>query len=96
MGNAAKGIAQVVTGSDQETKLKYLHHSGDVIIPIDQLRQHMQEDGIEYRELSLSNWTELAVGLEMNVLIAAYLAAIDEMDLDVVFQKLIKREVGEG
>ncbi|KAK9440011.1 polyketide synthase [Metarhizium brunneum] len=95
--NAAKGIARVVTGSDQETKLKYLHHSGDVIIPIDQIRQHMQEeDGIEYRELSLSDWTELAVGLEMNVLIAAYLAAIDEMDLDVVFQKLIKREVGEG
>ncbi|KAF5131135.1 Polyketide synthase-nonribosomal peptide synthetase [Metarhizium anisopliae] len=95
--NAAKGIAQVVTGSHQETKLKYLHHSGDVIIPIDQLRQHMQEeDGIEYRELSLSHWTELAVGLEMNVLIAAYLAAIDEMDLAVVFQKLIKREMGQG
>ncbi|KID73295.1 Male sterility, NAD-binding protein, partial [Metarhizium brunneum ARSEF 3297] len=62
--NAAKGIARVVTGSDQETKLKYLHHSGDVIIPIDQLGQHMQEeDGIEYRELSLWDWTELAVGL---------------------------------
>ncbi|KAK4164415.1 hypothetical protein QBC43DRAFT_353361 [Cladorrhinum sp. PSN259] len=69
----------------------FVHHSGDVIIPIEGLRKHLEnEDGYEYREIGLGDWVEMAVAEGMNLLVAAYLAAVDEMDLDITFQSFVK------
>lgn len=93
---AATGIVDVVLGSMREKQhegggLVFLHHSGEVTIPIEGLREHLEkEDDLPYRELDLLEWTNLAVEEGLNVLIAAYLAAIDEMNLEVVFQDLVK------
>ncbi|KAM0323352.1 hypothetical protein ACHAQA_008945 [Verticillium albo-atrum] len=90
----ARGVLDVVLGAARENKqegLVFLHHSGEVVIPIDGLREHLEkEDKVAYKELGLSEWIDLAVEEGLNVLIAAYLAAIEEMDLDVVFQDLVK------
>ncbi|KAK1839826.1 polyketide synthase peptide synthetase [Colletotrichum chrysophilum] len=92
----ATGIMDVVLEAareDREEGLAFLHHSGEVVIPVEGLREHLEkEDGVVYKELALSEWTDLAVEDGLNVLIAAYLAAIDEIGLDVVFQDLVKGE----
>lgn len=52
--------------------------------------QYMEkEDQQDYRELVLGQWVEEAVEKGLNVLIAAYLSAIDKFKLDIVFQRLL-------
>ncbi|KAK3996228.1 hypothetical protein QBC44DRAFT_404939 [Cladorrhinum sp. PSN332] len=89
-------VVGAVVAGDTETTTKtttttFVHHSGDVVIPIEGLRKHLErEEGEAYREVDLGDWVEMAVAEGMNVLVAAYLAAVDEMDLDIVFQSYIK------
>jgi hypothetical protein len=62
-----------------------------VIVPIGSLREHLvKEDGVEYEEVGLGEWTVRAVQQGLNVLVAAYLAAIKELKLDIVFQRLTR------
>lgn len=92
---SAQGILETVlvdpnTGDQISEDIKYLHHSGELLIPVDGLHQYLEkEDQQEYRELVLENWVEEAVEKGLNVLIAAYLSAIEEFKLDIDFQRLI-------
>ncbi|KAI3317853.1 putative polyketide synthase [Xylariaceae sp. AK1471] len=93
--NAAREIADVATTSDlrqiETFGPSFIHHSGDEIIPVEALREHMEKlDGAPYQALSLADWTKLAVDEGLSALVAAYLAAINEMNLNVVFKDLIK------
>lgn len=83
-------LAEPATGRLQASgPVKHLHHSGELLVPVDGLRQHLEMEGKrEYRELGLEDWVEQAVEQGLNVLIAAYLAAIGELKLDIVFQRL--------
>lgn len=57
--------------------------------------QYMEkEDQQDYRELVLGQWVEEAVEKGLNVLNAAYLSAIDEFRLDIVFQRLLSSTKG--
>lgn len=72
----------------------YMHHAGDVVVPLTRLQQHLQnQDGIPYAASTLAEWTESAVKEGMNVLLAAYLAAVDETATEIVFQE-VKNENG--
>lgn len=51
-------------------------------------------DKQDYRELVLDEWVEEAVEKGFNVLIAAYLSAIDGFKLDIVFQRLLSSTKG--
>jgi hybrid polyketide synthase/nonribosomal peptide synthetase ACE1 len=76
---------------EPEGSMKFLHHSGDVVIPIDVLKEYLEkEDAVEYKKVQLGEWIEMAVSEGLNVLVAAYLASVDEMDLDIVFQSYVK------
>ncbi|KAL2173703.1 polyketide synthetase [Thermothelomyces heterothallicus CBS 202.75] len=71
--------------------VKFLHHSGGLVIPIERLQSHLEEeDGVEYRTVPLGEWIEMAVAEGLNVLVAAYLASVDEMDTDIVLQAYVK------
>ncbi|KAI1177826.1 putative polyketide synthase [Nemania sp. FL0916] len=92
--NTASGIIDIVTtGASAEDKCPtFVHHSGDEIIPVETMKKHMENlDSVPYRTISLADWTELAVAEGLNVLVAAYLASIDELKLDVVFNSLVKQ-----
>lgn len=92
---SSQGILETVltdqdTGPQISENVKYLHHSGELLIPVDGLHQYLEkEDKQDYRELVLEQWVEEAVEKGLNVLIAAYLSAIEEFKLDIVFQRLI-------
>lgn len=92
---SVQGILEAVladsdTNQQISENVKYLHHSGELLIPVDGLHQYLEkEDKQNYRELGLENWVEEAVENGLNVLIAAYLSAIEEFKLDIVFQRLI-------
>lgn len=63
----------------------------DEIIPVDALKDHIEKlDGTLYRVLTLADWTKAIVDEGLNVLVYAYLAAIDDKKLNVVFRKLVK------
>lgn len=67
------------------------HHSGETVIPIENLIEYLEKtDETKYAELPLAEWTRKAVDEGLNVLIAAYLSAVDELDMDLVFQDLVK------
>jgi hybrid polyketide synthase/nonribosomal peptide synthetase ACE1 len=94
--NAAREIANVAIMSDfkqiETSGPSFIHHSGDEIFPVETLKERMEKlDGAPYRALSLADWTKLAVDEGLSALVAAYLVAIDEMKLNVVFQDLVKR-----
>ncbi|KAI0412784.1 putative polyketide synthase [Xylaria grammica] len=79
--NTASGIIDVVTTNTSARGYgpDFVHHSGDEIIPIDRLKEHMENlDGSPYRAIPLVEWTESAVAEGLNVLVAAYLTGIDE------------------
>ncbi|KAL2158315.1 hypothetical protein VTH06DRAFT_4636 [Thermothelomyces fergusii] len=72
--------------------VEFLHHCGGLVIPIDRLQSHLEEeDGVPYRAVPLGDWIEMAVAEGLNVLVAAYLASIDETDAEIVFQSYVKR-----
>ncbi|KAK7714551.1 NRPS, partial [Diaporthe eres] len=91
---SARGILETAladpeTRSDISGDVKYLHHSGELLIPVDGLHRYLEKwDQQDYREIALGEWVEEAVQKGLNVLIAAYLSAIDEFKLDIVFQRL--------
>ncbi|KAI1376083.1 putative polyketide synthase [Hypoxylon crocopeplum] len=85
------GEVLAVSDDDGDDGIAFRHHSGEVIIPIENLTEYLEKtDGATYVELPLLEWTEKAVGEGLNVLIAAYLSAVDELDMDLVFQDLVK------
>ncbi|KAK3305955.1 polyketide synthetase [Chaetomium strumarium] len=84
-------VEEEATGNNKMSLIKFQHHSGGVVVPIQNMREHLErEDGVEYRTVPLGEWIEMAVSEGLNVLVAAYLASVEEMDMEIVFQKYVK------
>jgi hypothetical protein len=68
-----------------------LHHAGGTVVPVRGMKGFLEaEDGRVYREVELREWIGMAVEEGLDVLVAEYLAAVDEMGSGFVFQELIK------
>lgn len=88
----AGGVVGAVVNDEKHGGLvRFSHHNGDMVVPIGGLKSHLEaEDGVVYETVGLGEWVDMAVAKGMNVLVAAYLAAVDEMDLEIVFQSYVK------
>ncbi|RYP06185.1 hypothetical protein DL765_009592 [Monosporascus sp. GIB2] len=89
-GTTRTVVAEVVAGSFGQ-HITFIHRSGETFIPIDQLSGYLENtDGVEHGGLPLAEWTEKAVAEGLSVLIAACLSAVDELDMGIVFQDLVR------
>ncbi|OKL60321.1 hypothetical protein UA08_04451 [Talaromyces atroroseus] len=100
--NVARGIIQEVLHRENESStpasntahVRYIHHSGDIVTTVESFKDYLtNESGETFIGLPLREWVERAKEHGLNVLVAGYLTASDERQVDVVFQRLIKLKV---
>ncbi|WEW56050.1 hypothetical protein PRK78_001485 [Emydomyces testavorans] len=73
--------------------IKYLHHSGDLEMPMNAMDAFMQEEdgnGASFSQLPLREWIELAKEHGMSSLVAGYLTSIEEENVKMFFPRLVK------
>ncbi|EEP78969.1 hypothetical protein UREG_03815 [Uncinocarpus reesii 1704] len=80
-------------GTITSSSVRYLHHSGDLEMPMDSMDAFMQEEdgtGPAFSQLPLREWVQLAKEHGMSSLVATYLNAIEESGEEMFFPKLVK------
>lgn len=93
--HTASGILQEVLNAQSEdatsAPLKYFHQSGDLVIPLASLKEFFEkESGSSFEPMRLGEWVGRAKEQGLNALVAGYLTAVDDTQVKVVFQKLVK------
>nr|ALQ32891.1 putative polyketide synthase [Fusarium poae] len=72
--------------SEEAASVQFKHHSSGVKVPASKLREHLEGSyGIQFEELELRQWMDLAAEAGMDPLITAYMEGILENDAPMVF-----------
>ncbi|KMU74734.1 tyrocidine synthetase 1 [Coccidioides immitis RMSCC 3703] len=96
--HASSAIVEEVfrTRADKETapaSITYLHHSGDLEMPMDAMDAFMEEEdgsGAAFSQLPLAEWIQLAKEHGMDTLVAGYLSAIEDNGVEMFFPRVVK------
>ncbi|KAI2161307.1 hypothetical protein LOZ25_002353 [Ophidiomyces ophidiicola] len=78
---------------DKHPPIKYIHHSGDFEMPIDQMDAFMKDEdnnGVPFSRLPLKEWIEMAQRQGMGDLVAGYLTSIEHENTKMFFPKIVK------
>ena len=86
----ARSVLQATTGADSNSRVEYLHHAGDQIIPVQSIRELLSgEAGSGLDSLPISEWVDGAVRSGMNPLVGEFLRDADAHGGLQVGQKLL-------
>ncbi|KAI4671892.1 putative Hybrid PKS-NRPS biosynthetic cluster [Alternaria triticimaculans] len=86
----ARSVLQVTTGADSHSRVEYLHHAGDQIIPVQSIRELLSgEAGSGLESLPIGEWVDGAVRSGMNPLVGEFLRDADAHGGLQVGQKLL-------
>lgn len=75
----ASGVISEVlsSGSAEIESLKYLHHSGELVVPVAGMQAFLEEEsGSTFTALPLDKWAERAVEFGLDVVVAGYLRTL--------------------
>ena len=101
--NVAKGILEEVNlpadaapGPDAED-IVFKHQASEIVVPMEEMQAYLErETKVDFAEVPFREWIEKAREQGLNPLVAEYLESVEKMDEDVVFQKLLRGDTGEG
>jgi len=86
----ARSVLQATTGADSNSRVEYLHHAGDQIIPVQSIRELLSgEAGSGLESLPIGEWVDGAVRSGMNPLVGEFLRDADAHGGLQVGQKLL-------
>ena len=96
--NAATGIVRSVLQERpvdiMDSKVEYLHHAGDRVVPAQSIHEFLSTDQrAQWESLSMQEWVEKAVRSGMNPLVGEYLRSADRgQGLRIGQRLLLKRD----
>jgi hypothetical protein len=93
----ASGIIRAIIDSlgPETSSVKFLHHSGQVQVPLAKVRAHMEkQEGIVFRELPLAQWIKLAEDSGLDTLVAAYLRRLEVDHTKIILPRITQQSGG--